>query len=229
MSRKTTKSKSTVESKTVPEGYGKVRLGRKDVHKRLVKLCSDHDIKNKKSFIKALYEEIGSRELTLEAYYPTKKEKIRYLNKLENQCRTLLDTILEGQNPEQGIRSTRAWELGINRTSLVQLEAVLKKLRSNIEEARTPHRLKPLEMSPSEIKALWRCFIATDIHRVFDQFNIPAKHHEDSAYYVCIKIVLASMDAEIDSVRSFMQNCRRLTGMKQFYKPDDEKMEWIIR
>ena len=56
MSRKTTNSKSTDESKKVPEGYGKVRLGRKDVHKRLVKLCSDHDIKNKKSFIKALYE-----------------------------------------------------------------------------------------------------------------------------------------------------------------------------
>ena len=202
--------RSKASGKKVPKKF------KKDVDTKLKELCSKHKIKNKEAFIKALYEEVGLREYLFRSYTVKRKKQVqtRYLEKLEDHSSKLLDTIVKGQNRERGIRST-AWELGINKDLLRQLEAVLGQLPAEIKEARD----RVNRLSPSNIKALWRCYIARDIHRVFDRFNIPATHHEDSAYYGCIKIILASMDAEIDSVRSFMSNCRKLTGNTKFYKP----------
>jgi len=113
MCRKTTKSKPILvlganELKLMPLLGSKARAKeapkkfKKNGDKKLRELCSKYKVENKEAFIKALYEEVGLREYLFRSYTPKKQEQTRYLTKFKNQCRALLDTILEGRNIERG-------------------------------------------------------------------------------------------------------------------------------
>lgn len=211
MPRKDSQSKSILVLKTKPRRF------EKDVDKELRELCSKHKIKNSEPFIKALYKQVGIREWFLSTTIPTKDKQKKFLETFKNQCSRLSGTIHKKYIPEfpliSKFKMSRAVVLGINENSLVQLEKVLEKLSAEIEEARDR-----VDRMPSvSIKRFALCSIADYIKHIFDQFNVPVKHSEGSAYYECIRLFLSSVDAPISSVRSFMSNCRKIK--KQSYKP----------
>ena len=117
----------------------------------------------------------------------------------------------------KSLEKTERWdELSEN---IGRIETEIKKLQDEIDKIKRYQRT--VITTNKRIKAIWRCWVATDVYEVFETFGLQPKLHDDSIYYLCIRIVLSHAGGRLgnESVKSYFSNCRRLTNDKKFHIP----------
>ena len=162
------------------------------------------------------------REFVATQFASFKKNK-GFLDKIRRRCSRLVEGLNE-LPPEAGRQMglTRMRSLAKSDRSeklyktIGTIESEIQNLKDEIDETK---RFLKTRDSSAQIKGVWRCYVAAYVYEVFETFGLQPKLHDDSEYYLCIRIVLSHAGGRPakESIKGFFSNCREKTGDEKFH------------